>query len=183
MSSNNKTIFNYLDESSTITQVIKGDKLVGNELKAEITTTFKTLFKTGKVREINKISVDNRGCFIMRFDGTDNVTYINVLKNDLKHYNEFDSMYIEKNRLNHQRIKNLRIFKKTVAGVLVATSIVAGATAYFSWLKNNDNEIFKSMDETNKIIEESAGFNPKAAYEQAMENLTTVIEEEPVHKR
>ena len=184
MSSNNKTYFNFLEGNSTITQVIKDNKVVGNELKAEITTQFKTLFNNGQVKEINKISVDNSACFIYRFNDTNNVTYVNIPKDNAKYYTAFDSMYIQKNRLNNARIKNLQIVKKTVAGVLVATTLVAGATVYIKWLKNRDAEIFESMDETNKVISESVNFNPRAAYEEAMENLGVVSQEEvSAHKK
>ena len=184
MDSNNKTVFNYLDGASTVVQVIKGSKLVSTELKAEVTASFETLFKSGKIKEINKIGVEDKACYIVRFDETNNVTYVNIPKSDSRYYNAFDSIYIQKNRLNNQRIKNLRIVKKTVAGVLVATTLVAGAGAYLHWLNNRDNKTFGIMDETNKVIGESAGFNPQAAYETALDNLGATVEEEtPTHRR
>jgi len=184
MNSNNKTVFNYLDGASTVVQVIKGSKLVSTELKAEVTASFETLFKSGKIKEINKIGVEDKACYIVRFDETNNVTYVNIPKSDSRYYNAFDSIYIQKNRLNNQRIKNLRIVKKTVAGVLVATTLVASAGTYISWLRERHNNMYKAMEETNKVIEESAGFNPRAAYEIAMDNLGATIEEEtPIHRK
>jgi len=183
MNSNNKTVFNYLDGASTVAQVIKDNQLVSTELKAEITTTFKSLFKSGKVKEINKIGVEDKACYIIRFDETNNLAYVNIPKNNTRYYNEFDSMYIQKNRLNNQRIKNLRIFGKTVTGVLVATSIAAAIGGYAHWLSKNDKEIFETMEKTNEIIDESAGFNPQAAYEQALDELGIISEETPMHKK
>ena len=182
-SSKNKTVVNYLEANSTVSEVFDGNIFLGKKYKDEVTETFTSLFNAGEIEEINKISIDDRGCFIIKVNDNDDITYVNIKKNDIEHYNTFDSMYIMKNKLNQKRIKNLEVFKKIISGALVASTVVAGVSLYAYWFKHNSEKRDAVMNEKARITRENPNINPKDAYDMALQNLGFVVDSENTQTR
>ena len=171
-----KTIVNYLESNSSIAEVYDGNVFLGKKYKDEVTETFMSLSNEGEIDKIRKLSYDDKACFIIQVNGHDDITYVNIKKMDITHYNAFDSMYITKNKLNAKKVKNLQIFKKVVSGTLVVATIAAGVAIYGHWFKNNSKKTEAVMREQSRIIRENPNINPKDAYAMALQNLGFVVE-------
>jgi len=150
----NKTLVKYLD--NTLAIVYEEDVPKGKITKAEVTNKFVTLFECNNIEKIEEVTPKTGDvCFVVKVKNNNNITYINMSKDDLEHYKLFHMMYQIKKDKHNIKVGNLSKFFKTLT---IGAIIVSTAFCYGVWKKEYDNAIEGTMEEiyaANKLSKET----------------------------